>query len=106
MSDFIAVTITTATEAEAGRIADALIQEKLAACVTILPGARSLYRWEGEICNESEVVMMVKTRMQKFEGLKQLVRTLNSYSCPCIVATPITTGYQPYLDWLKTETTP
>jgi periplasmic divalent cation tolerance protein len=105
MCDFLSVHITTSSHAEAEKIAHALINEKMAACVHILPPIRSIYRWEGKVEETEETLLMVKTRLPLFEPLQKLVKALHSYSCPCIVATPITAGHPPYLDWLTKETT-
>jgi len=97
----------TATSAgEADRIARALVEEKLAACVNMFPEVHSTYRWEGKVEQVTEVVMIAKSRLEAFEALKKLVKTLHSQSTPCIVATPITAGHAPYLAWLVQETTP
>jgi periplasmic divalent cation tolerance protein len=105
MPNFISIYMTASSPAEAEKIAKALIDEKLAACVNIFPGVRSLYRWEGKVRDETEVVMIAKSRLEQFEHLKNLVKTLHSYSCPCILASPITAGHQPYLTWIVQETT-
>ena len=104
MTEFISVTITVPSSAEAERIATALVQERLAACVSIIPAVRSMYMWEGKLHDEAETILMAKTRLEKFEEIKKLLKILHSHSCPCIVATPIVAGHQGYLDWVKTET--
>jgi len=104
MTSFISVHITTASAAEADKIAHVLVHEKLAACVNIIPAVRSVYMWEGKLADSNEVLLLVKTRAELFEPLRKIVKTLHSYECPCIVATPITGGYQPYLDWMEWET--
>jgi periplasmic divalent cation tolerance protein len=105
MSNFLSVYITASNAAEADKIAQALVAEKMAACVNIFPAVRSLYRWEGKMHDETEIVLIAKTRMERFEALKNLVKTLHSAACPCIVATPITAGHQPFLTWIVQETT-
>ncbi len=106
MIEFISVTITVSSEAEAELIARALVEEKLAACVTLHPGVRSIYRWQGKIQDDQEIVLIAKTRKDRFDALQARVVALHSYSCPCIVALPIVAGHQPYLDWLNAETKP
>ncbi len=105
MSNFISVFMTTASQAEAEKIAFALIDEKLAACINIFPGVQSVYRWDDKVQKEEEVVLIAKTRLEQFENLKILAKRLHSHENPCIVATPITTGHQPYLSWIIQETT-
>ena len=104
MTGLINVTITSAQPAEAERIAKALIQEKLAACVNILPAVRSIYMWEGKMQDAQEVVVTAKTRMEKFEGIKKLMKILHSHTTPCIIATPIVAGHEGYVNWVKSET--
>jgi periplasmic divalent cation tolerance protein len=104
MTGFISVYMTAPTAAEAETIARALVEEKLAACVNIIPGLRSIYRWEGKLVEENEVALIAKSRAELFEALSVRVKALHSYSCPCIVATPLSAGYPPYLDWLAGET--
>src|SRR5271168_1800809 len=104
MPNIISVQITTASRPEAEKIAHALVSKKLAACVNIFSGTRSIYRWEGKIQEADEVTMIVKTRAELFEPLRKLVKALHSHECPCIVAMPVTAGHQPYLDWVAQET--
>ncbi len=104
MPNIISVHITVSSRAEADKIARALVQEKLAACVNIIPGAHSVYRWDGQVQESDEVILIAKSRPELFEPLRKLVKTLHSYECPCIVALPITAGHQPYLDWIVKET--
>lgn len=96
----IVVLITAPSEEEAVKIATALVDEKLAACVNIVPGVRSIYRWEGTVCDEREVLLMVKTKSSIFEKLKDRVRNLHPYTTPEIIATPVTAGLEGYLKWV------
>lgn len=104
MPNFISVHITAASRPEAEKIARALVEEKLAACANIVPGVRSVYRWEGKVEEADEILLIAKTRAELFEPLRKLVKALHSYECPCIVALSITVGHQPYMDWLAQET--
>ena len=70
----------------------------------VLPDVRSVYGWEGKVDEGNEVVLIAKTRAELFGKLCDAVKALHSYACPCIVATPITDGYGPYLDWIGEET--
>lgn len=97
--------MTAADADEARRIGDALVAERLAACVNILPGTTSIYRWEGEIRHEAECVLIAKTRAELVERLTTRVRALHSYDCPCVVALPVAGGNPDFLSWIADETT-
>lgn len=90
--------------AEAERTGRSLIEARLAACVNILPGMISLYRWEGSIQRGSEVVMIVKTRQALAEAAISALRAAHSYDVPAIVALPVVAGAGPFLDWVRAET--
>lgn len=98
--DAIAVFMTAASGEEATRLADLLIGAHLAACVQILPEMESVYRWEGKIERQSEILLIAKTTTDKFAELEKEVRALHSYETPEIVAVPIVAGSSPYLAWL------
>ena len=101
MSDeAIVVFMTAASGEEAARLADLLIGAHLAACVQILPEMESVYRWEGKIERQPEVLLLVKTTRSKFEDLEREVRALHSYETPEIIAVPIVAASTPYLEWL------
>ena len=104
--DPIVVFLTAANGEEATRLADLLIGAHLAACVQILPEMESVYRWQGQIERQSEILLIVKTTRGKFAELETEVRALHSYETPEIVAIPIVTGSQPYLDWLSESLKP
>jgi periplasmic divalent cation tolerance protein len=90
--------------AEADRIADALVGERLAACVNILGTVRSVYRWQGAVERADEIAMIAKTTEALFERLAARVRALDSYDTPATVAWPIVAGDAAYLDWIAAET--
>jgi periplasmic divalent cation tolerance protein len=98
------VLITAPQEEEAATIAKTLIDERLAACVNIVKDIRSLYRWQGAVEDEGEVLMVVKTQERLFENLKNRVQQLHSYSVPEIIALPIVKGFENYVQWIKEET--
>ncbi len=98
--DAIVVFMTAANGEEATRLADMLIGAHLAACVQILPEMESVYRWEGKIERQSEVLLLAKTTTAKFAELEREVRALHSYETPEIVAVPMVAGSSPYLAWL------
>ena len=101
MSDEAIVVFMTASSGEvAARLADLLIGAHLAACVQILPEMESVYRWEGKIERQPEVLLLVKTTRSKFEDLEREVRALHSYETPEIIAVPIVAGSAAYLEWL------
>lgn len=106
MSDAIVVFMTAANGEEATRLADMLVGAHLAACVQILPEIESVYRWQGKIERQSEVLILAKTTRSKFEELEREVRFLHSYDTPEIIAVPITAGSTPYLDWLTKAADP
>lgn len=102
---YIIVLITTPSEAVGRQIAEALLAEKLAACVNILPAVRSFYRWKGEIQNDQETLLVVKSRLDLFaERLAPVVKALHPYEVPEIIAVPILAGSESYLDWIGEET--
>ncbi len=100
----IVVLITAPSEEEAAKIARALVEERLAACANIVNHIRSVYRWEGKIEDDPEVLMVVKTREALFDALEKRVRELHSYSVPEVIALPIVQGSEAYLKWLEEET--
>ncbi len=89
---------------EAGRIARALVEERLAACVNVLPGLRSVYRWEGAVHEEEEVLLVVKTTRERFPALQDRVRSLHSYTVPEVVAVPVEDAFPPYRAWVEAST--
>jgi periplasmic divalent cation tolerance protein len=103
-TDAISVYIVAADMAEANRIAEALIQDRLAACVNILGAIRSVYRWQGVVERADEIAMIAKSRADLFEALAARIRALHSYDIPAIVAWPIIAGDAAYLDWIRAET--
>lgn len=104
--DAIVVFMTAASGEEATRLADLLIGAHLAACVQILPEMESVYRWEGNIERQSEILLLAKTTRARFADLEREVRALHSYQTPEIVAVPIVAGSNPYLEWLDASLKP
>jgi len=104
MPDPIVVFVTCGSEEEALKIANALVEAHLAACVNLIAPVRSIYRWEGKIWDEKEWLLIIKTQKQRFEALEKRVRSLHSYSVPEIISLPITEGSSAYLNWIKENT--
>ena len=100
----VSVYMTAASANEAAHLAQALVGERLAACVNILPGLRSVYRWQGKIEQADEVALIAKTRRDLADKLTARVKALHSYDCPCIVVWPIVSGLPAYLDWIEAQT--
>ncbi len=100
----IVVLITVPDMKVARRVAKPLVEEGLAACVNLVPGVRSIYRWEGKTCDEPELLLLVKTRRACFAALERRVRELHPYSVPEVIALPIVEGSAPYLDWVAAST--
>jgi len=98
--DAIMVFITAASKDEAARLAEMLVERRLAACVQILPGVESVYRWQGQVERKEEFLLIAKTASTKFDELEREARALHSYETPEIVAVPLVSGSEPYLAWL------
>jgi len=100
------VYMTVATREEAETIGRTLVEERLAACVNLLPDMRSIYRWHGRIESASEIVLIAKTRQDLTHALLARVNILHSYDVPCAVVLPITDGLPDFLRWIDEETLP
>ena len=103
--DAIVVLITASSREEADRIARRLVEDRLAACVNIMPQMRSLFVWEHKLSQEEEVLLVVKSRRARFQQLAAAVKRLHSYSVPEIIALPVVMGSADYLRWVS-ESTP
>jgi periplasmic divalent cation tolerance protein len=104
-SKYCIVLITTPDRETALEISGHLVEHKLAACANILENARSIFTWQGEVSDESETLMIVKTRSDLFqEKVIPAVAEIHPYEVPEIIALPIVGGYQPYLDWIDEVT--
>jgi periplasmic divalent cation tolerance protein len=101
----VVVYITVPTPQEAGRLARTLVEERLAACVNRLP-VQSTYRWQGQIEEADEVLLIVKTVRTRLDALAARVRALHSYTVPEIISLPLVAGWPPYLAWVHAETQP
>ena len=96
--------MTAASVEEAKSIGRALVEERLAACVNVLPGMVSLYRWDGAIEAAEEAVLIAKTRAEKFDALAKRVEEIRPYDTPCVIRLDISSGLPPFLDWIAAET--
>lgn len=106
MSEFITVYVTVSSETEGTHISRALVEEHLAACVNVIPGVRSFYRWEGTVADDPELLLIIKSRSSRLTPLITRIKELHSYDVPEVIALPIQGGSDDYLDWVRTETTP
>ncbi|MBI3209956.1 MAG: divalent-cation tolerance protein CutA [Candidatus Solibacter usitatus] len=104
MTEKLVVFCTCASPDEAEKIARTLVEKQLAACVNILPAVRSIYRWQGNVEDTTEVLLLIKTRQAVYPDLEKEIRKLHSYSAPEIVAIVIDRGSAAYLDWIAAET--
>ncbi|MGM0594842.1 MAG: divalent-cation tolerance protein CutA [Pseudomonadota bacterium] len=96
--------ITTCPDmAVAGQIADTLVAERLAACVNILPGAVSVYEWQGRVERDQELILLIKSRSDQLEELESRLLALHPYELPELIAVPIEQGLAPYLSWIDTQ---
>ena len=103
MTDLLVVFVTVADEATAGRIARTIVEERLAACVNVVPAVRSIYRWQGAIEEAGEALLVIKTARDRLDGLKVRVREIHPYDLPEVIAVPVEDGLQEYLDWALEE---
>lgn len=99
-TDCLWVYCTTASIEEARKISKILIEEKLAACINLIPQIYSIYQWQGKIEETQEIALIAKTTVYSLENLKQTIIQHHSYECPCIVALPIIEGNQDFLQWI------
>ncbi len=100
----IVVLITVPSAEVGGKMARALVEERLAACVNLVPGITSTYRWEGEVQVEPESLLIVKTGRGLYDALAARVRALHPYTIPEIIALPLAAGNEPYLQWIEDST--
>jgi periplasmic divalent cation tolerance protein len=103
VTDKIVVLTTCNSQEQGAQLARHLIEHRLAACVNILTGARSFYRWKGEIEQASEVVLIIKSRRDIFDKLREALVQLHSYEIPEVIALPVVDGSDAYLGWLDRE---
>lgn len=103
-NNFVVFFVTAPDGQSAETLARKLLEERLVACVNIVPGLRSLYWWEGEVQAAEEVLMLLKARRADIDAVTERVRGLHPYEVPEVIAADISGGLQAYLDWLGAET--
>jgi periplasmic divalent cation tolerance protein len=99
----IVVLTTVPDEQHAQRIAEALVESRLAACVTVLPKVRSVYRWQGAIERSDEIQLLIKTQLDRYGPLQSRIRELHPYDVPEILAVQVVAGLPDYVDWVCAE---
>jgi periplasmic divalent cation tolerance protein len=100
----ILILCTCPSQDEADALATALLEERLAACVNRLPGIKSMYRWEGRVTHDDEILLLIKTTADLFERLENTIKKLHPYETPEIIAVPIVAGSADYLRWIEAST--
>jgi periplasmic divalent cation tolerance protein len=103
-SEYVVVFITTSAGEEAGLISKVLLEQRKAACINIVEGVNSLFRWKGSIDSSRENLLIVKTKSSLLQDVIQMVKEIHTYEVPEIIALPIVGGNQDYLDWVGNET--
>lgn len=102
--DALVVLVTCPSAEQAASLARTLVEERLAACGNVLPGLRSIYRWEGQVQDEPEALLLLKTARGRFEALRERVLALHPYQVPEVLALPVEAGSAAYLAWLAEGT--
>lgn len=103
MTEAIVVLVTAPGPEKAAEIARALVEERLAACGNVVPGLRSIYRWEGKVQDDPEALLVLKTTRPRFEALRARVLALHPYEVPEVIALPVEAGSAPYLEWIAAQ---
>ncbi|GAA5481709.1 divalent-cation tolerance protein CutA [Haloferula sargassicola] len=103
MSEVLVVMCTFPDEATARQIGAALVEKQVAACVNVVPGLRSIYRWEGKVCDEAEVLVVIKTTPAAYLALEATLMEAHPYDTPEIISLPVVRGAEAYLRWVAAE---
>ena len=101
MTDKVVMLTTVASEEEGLTISRALVEQKVAACVNLIPGVRSVFYWKDEVCQETENLLFIKTKKALQVKVADLIRSLHSYECPEIISLPVSWGWEGYLQWIE-----
>lgn len=104
MTDAVVVLVTAPSPERAAEIARAVVEERLAACGNVVPGLRSIYRWEGKVQEDAEALLVLKTTRARLDALRDRVLALHPYEVPEVIALPVEAGSAPYLAWIAAET--
>ena len=104
MEKTILVFCTVPNDDIAGRLAKALVDGKLAACVNCAAESRSIYRWEGKVEDAQEITLTIKTVSSRYDAVEAMIRSMHPYELPEILAVPVVFGLAPYLEWIASET--
>jgi periplasmic divalent cation tolerance protein len=104
-SQIVLVLVTTSSRKDAMTIAQALVREKQAACVNILPSVTSIFRWQGKVQRSREALLLIKTTGRRYAALEKAIRSLHSYEVPEIISIRIDRGLPQYIEWVERETT-
>lgn len=105
MDSYILIFVTASSIEEAREIGKKLVEEKLVACANRIPGVHSIYRWKEELCEGEEVLLLLKSRRDRFSEIKKRIQAIHSYEVPEIVAIPIVDGSEDYLKWIESSLT-
>ncbi len=103
LPEVVMVFCTCGTQEEAIRIATAVVEERLAACVNVVPGIESIYRWQGAVERASELLLLIKTTEAQLDALRDRIQALHSYDTPEVVAVPVVGGSEKYIAWLRQQ---
>jgi periplasmic divalent cation tolerance protein len=106
MTDAIVVLVTAPSADKAAELARTLVEENLAACGNVLPGLRSIYRWQGQVHDEPEALLILKTRAALFEPLRERIVALHPYQVPEVLRLDVAAGHLPYLQWIRDSVRP
>ncbi len=104
MSEYRLVLTTCPDQSTADDLAAHLVNHRLAACVNVIPGMRSYYKWRGEVCNDAEFVLLIKTRTERYPRLEKTIVERHPYELPEVIALPIESGLAGYLGWIDEQT--
>lgn len=102
--DAIVIFCTVPTKDDAKKISNAIVSERLAACVSIVDKVHSVFSWNSELCTENEMLLIIKTRRELFDKIEAVIKALHSYNVPEIIALPVIVGSEDYLGWIAHET--
>ncbi len=98
------IVLTTCPDSEsAERLASQLVEMRLAACVNVVPGIRSVYRWKGEVVKDNELLLVIKSRADRFEALRQTIIDNHPYELPEVIAVSVSDAHLPYLAWIDSQ---